>query len=465
MKTHDGYRAALKWWTDFCASQDVEPWSARFDVWEKAVTDGRSAQGHRLTWDYYKQIERAVAEEHHRRGLTPPAPRAAAHAYTWSELGEAYRRRDAGDSCSGAPARDRDPLMRENIAAMLAVLITDLPETSTSPQSGRGRGLERVAQRLVLLDTGCSSFQLAKTAQDQVTVEPDGVSVKVAGEVFFLRHDHIGAAETAGVPWDCAACAVVARLTEIADAPEISPFPKANVLETTAAWPGLVSSSTRLKPVDGTSVRERAGLRRGLVLSAHRPKEWAWWLLARAWVAMSWEAGFRMSGDLGGLDRSWCTALPAGDGYRIQLHSTKDDQAGTKRVTRPLLFDPDGGPSAASMLSEYLAVRDARLGSGGSLMWWNGYGTRADRTVSWAAGRCVRTLVEAAQVVGNFTAYSARKGYSAQSAADGRDPELRQRGLRQQSVRTTLQHYPDASDSLASNVLMMSRILEKGGRS
>lgn len=461
--TAAGYASALKWWTTFCAEHGVEPWAASFDVWEKAVAAGRHASGNRYTWDWYTLIVRAVADRHHDMRIPVPAPRQPQHAGVWDDIGETYRANLNTKWAKDRTVYTRDPLTRGDINALLSVAITDLSEKSTSPQCGRGGGSRRVAQRLVLLDTGCSANQLAKLLPEHVGVGADGVRLEVGEDQFFLSHDD--AQRVFGVPWDCSACAVVERLADLAATPGQPLFNGRGARELTSQWPGLMASTSKLLEQPGLTVRERAGLRRGLTLAAHRPKEWPWFLVGRAWVALAWEAGFRMSGDLVGLDRSWCSPLPSGDGFRIQLHATKDDQQGKKHVSRPFRFDPEGGPSAALMLTEYLAVRDARLGSEGPLLWWGGRAAakRAPRTCVWAAQRSVVTLAEAARVGGTFTSYSPRKGYSVQSAADGRSPELRQRGLRHDSVRTTLNHYPDGADSAATIETMMNRLVEQLG--
>lgn len=456
--TLSGYRSALRWWQKFCRDAGVEPWTAPFDAWEKAVNDGRRDDGRRLSWDYYSLIERAVAREHHDRLLPPPAPRQPQHAGAWSEIGRAYRSKLNVEWSKDRATYDRAPLLRADISTLLGVAIVDLPATSTAEQSGRAGGWRRVAERLVLLDTGCSANLLAKTGRDQITLSAEGVSLTVGGEQFTLPHDHTE--RVRGVPWDCAACAVAERLAEV-EVGEGLFHASATRVVADGRWPGLVPSVSRLVERPGASVRERAGLRRGLVLSAHRPKEWTWWLLARAWVALAWEAGYRMAGDLADLDRSWCSPLPGGDGFRIQLRGTKDDPSGAKRVTRPFRFDPEGGPSAALMLTEYLAVRDARLGPTGPLLWWGGHPTKG--RAQNAAVRCITTLAAAAHVDKPLRSYSPRKGYSAQSAMDGRSPERRQRGLRQTSIRTTLGHYPETADSRASSDLMMRRLIEQLG--
>ncbi len=458
VSTLNAYRSALKWWESLCADIGVDPWAAPFDAWETAVQIGRRADGKRLGWDYYSLIDRAVAREHRDRGLPPPAPRHPEHAGAWSDIGRAYRGRLNLEWSRDRELYDRAPLVRKDINALLGVDIVDLPATSTAERAGRGGGGRRAAERLVLLETGCSGTLLAKTGPEQISVVAEGVRLEVGGVCFTLRHDH--ADRITGVPWDCVACAVTERLAE-AEGDEALFHPRSARQVADGRWPGLIRSSSHLVERPGLSERDRAGLRRGLVLSAHRPKEWTWWLLGRAWVAVSWEAGFRMAGDLAGLDRSWCTPLPAGDGFRIELHRTKDDQRGAKCVTRPFRFDPEGGPSAALMLTEYLAVRDARLGAEGPLLWWGGDPTKG--RAQNAAVRCITTLAAAAQVNRKLRSYSPRKGYSAQSAADGRSPEMRQRGLRQVSIRTTVTHYPDAADSLASSDLMMRRLVEQLG--
>lgn len=456
--TLSGYRSALRWWQRFCQDAGVEPWAAPFDAWEKAVKDGRRVDGKRLGWDYYSLMERAVAREHHERLLPPPAPRQPQHAGAWTEIGRAYRSKLNLEWSMHREVYDRAPLLRDDITALLSVDIIDLPETSTAEHAGRAGSLRRVAERLVLLDTGCSANLLAKTGRDQIAIGGEGVSLTVDDEHFTLLHEHTP--RVPGVPWDCAACAVVER---VAEAKVEEPLFRASGIRQVAdgRWPGLVPSSSRLLQLPSASARERAGLRRGLVLSAHRPKEWTWWLLGRAWIALSWEAGYRMAGDLATLDRSWCLPLPDGDGFRIQLHGTKDDPNGAKRVTRPFRFDPAGGPSAALMLTEYLAVRDARLGPTGPLLWWGG--DPAKGRASIAAVRCITTLAAAAHVDKQLRSYSPRKGYSTQSAMDGHSPEMRQRGLRQVSLRTTLSHYPDADKSLASSDLLMRRLSEQLG--
>lgn len=456
--TLSGYRSGLRWWQKHCEDIGVEAWAAPFDAWEKAVEVGRRSDGQRWTWDRYALIERAVARAHHERRLPPPAPRRSEHASAWSAIGESYRSRYNLEWSKGRELCEREPLLRDDINALLSVDILDLPATSTAEQSGRAGGLRRAAERLIMLETRCSAYRLSKTGRDQISVQADGVRITVGREQFTLSHDH--AERVSGVPWDCAPCAVTQRLAEARDGEPLFNARTA-YLVADGRWPGLVRSKSRLIEQPGLTVRERAGLRRGLVLSAHRPKEWMWWLLGRAWVAVSWEAGFRMAGDLDDLDRSWCSPLPDGGGFRIQLHSTKEDQAGAKRVSRPFRFDPAGGPSAALMLTEYLAVRDARLGPTGPLLWWGGDPSKG--RARNAAVRCITTLAAAAEVDKKLRSYSPRKGYSAQSAADGRSPEMRQRGLRQVSLRTTLQHYPDAADSLASSDLMMRRLVEQLG--
>lgn len=214
-----------------------------------------------------------------------------------------------------------------------------------------------------------------------------------------------------------------------------------------------------LTPVHGLDDWQVAGLRRGLALGAGYEEHVGFcWVRARAWVATTWVAGFRMAADLSDLGRDQVEPAPTeADGYVIRLRGTKDDPPGAKRVIRALEWSATGGSSAAQAMAEYLCVRDAAVGGrDGALLLTSAMSRHRSLAVSprKAANDLDLLCRFAGLPEGVYSSYSTRKGYGQQTRLDGWEPEQIQQGLRHQRLDTTRLYTGAIDERVAVSKLM-----------
>jgi hypothetical protein len=344
-----------------------------------------------------------------------------------------------------------------------------------------------VASVLLAIDGQFASRELARLDVADVTVDEDG-GLAVAGVVLPCDHEE----RERGVPWDCAACAVKRVVQQHAGAGLLLRACSSGSLTTALTqrlaglrdrrWAGVALDrttsgwrSTRLTLAVGNTDRQVAGFRRACVLAVGRRGTAARWLRARAWVMVAWSGGFRMCGDLLRLRRAAVTVDPNGEGFRLALASSKDDPFGRKQVTRGIPWGDGSGLCAASMLAEYLCVRDAVHGPGGFLLVADVVtcGTVAGRGLSrggqgsdggsGTAKRDIDLLCERAGLErGQYSSYSTRKGFSQQALDDGWDEEDIRDALRQQTLGVTLNSYLSARKAKDVSTALMRRV-NRGG--
>ena len=460
-ETHKGYLKLWRLWKSHCEAlrpacdpRDA-PWAAWQDLAKFRRQDGLMYnRPHHL-----EAVLNAVRWRYETEGIdTMPAPLLPAHRSNWKALCRNYRIELSEAGEGELVSMERPPMLRADIGRLISVPPESIPFVK---RVGETRDpLQTRAEMLVALDTGMTATQVCSLTWGDFAPQPDG-SVHVQGHVQcqVLPCDHVERA--VGVPWDCSACAVHELLV---DRDPQSPFVTAQHktvsmrhMDASRRWPGLddpdgrpKGDGTRMFVRDGITDRELAGLRRGIVLiSAINPME-ATWILGRAWLSVSWEAGFRMVSDLAHLPRGAVSFLPDGSGVVLTLGGTKDDPAGAKRVSR--VFTYRDGPCAAQALTEYVVVRDAAVGddpdtplfttSRGSVFgpnWRKGILKPVQ-----VANAAIARLAQAAAIDTNFTTYSARRGYATQSAQDGRHLEEIRAGLRHKRSDTTLR-YTDRS--------------------
>ncbi|MBY9074223.1 hypothetical protein K1X13_05240 [Nocardioides sp. WL0053] len=359
---------------------------------------------------------------------------------------------------SSAEQWEVEPLLRDDAVAMLTTTPVTTPRLDAC-----------VAAVLLAMDGQMTARNLAHLEVDEVRDLRDG-SVRVGGQEFPC--DHVE--RMRGVPWDCTACAVRAVVTHhpgtgtlLAAAAGGDPVPAMSQRLSALrdrVWAGVPMDrstsgwrSTRLTPGSALTDWQAAGFRRACVLIVGRRGEAGTWLRARAWTAMAWSCGFRMCGDLLRLSRMAVSADPTGAGYRIDLAGTKDDPRGDKLVVRPLAWG-DGPVSVASLVAEYLCVRDAVHGRGGNLIVSDVLSRRdaAGRGVAdggrgcgggtGTAKRDLRVLCELAGLSDRrYSSYSTRKGFAEQAHRDGWSVEEIRDALRHQTLGVTLNSYLAAS--------------------
>ena len=438
-------RKALLRWERHCKAGGWDPWEAPWQAFRELWLL-RRADGRPLATGTIAGTAGCVASEYARRGLTP-AHRRPENAGEWKRLSAGHSR--TIDRRESAVV----PMLR---ADALALVSAKLPW----PVSAR----RRMTGYLLMLD-GVPLPVLERLTSDDVAINGDG-SVSIG--VVWIRCDHLERAR--GVPWACSACSL---LDLVADAKPGGLLLRegstrcytSNLLRRMRqAFPGLAGSGM---PEEGLSDWQLAGLRRALVLSSHctiddvkegsslgrnRAHVGLRWARARAWTAVAWTCGLRMGADTERLSRALVRPDAAGRGWEISLGQTKDDPWGAKATVRAFYWPSEGGPSVAQALAEYVCVRDALAGIDDLPVFsrlWPGRPGRARTPGSGAIPddaakapkRDLDLLAKLAGLDPVFTSYSPRKGYAAQSDADGRPVEDIQEGLRHASLSTTIDHY------------------------
>jgi hypothetical protein len=182
---------------------------------------------------------------------------------------------------------------------------------------------------------------------------------------------------------------------------------------------------------------------------------------------MAWSCGFRMCGDLLRLERQAVSVDPNGAGYRVDLAGTKDDPWGDKHVVRPLPWGT-GRVSVASMVAEYLCVRDAAHGVGGNLLVTDvltskhatGHGIAdRERSANGGTSAAKKDLQLLSGLAGQarcpYSSYSTRKGFAAQALQDGWSVEEIRDALRHKTLGVTLNAYlaPGAAKDVSTKLI------------
>lgn len=445
-------------WASHCQALGVDPLAAPFSAFEDLLLRRRS-DGHAYARGSHDIVLGAVGATYAEAGVVP-AHKLPANVSSWKALLRGASR-EAGTRKRSHPASaeqwEVEPLLRPDLVAML---------TATLRSTTRIQAV--VASVLLAIDSQMASRELARLGTAEVELLPHGV--QVGGQTFPCRHAEL----VPGVPWDCTSCAIRAvveahpgagplfvaasegdlvavtarRLRALRD----RPWGGAEVNRATGGW-----RSTRLTPAEDLSDWQAAGFRRACVLLAGRHGEGGTWVRARAWTALAWSCGFRMCGDLLRLDRKAVFRDAGGQGYRIALAGTKDDPRGEKQVVRPVAWG-DGPVSAASLVAEYLCVRDAVHGPGGKLIVADVLSRRDAAGTGLANGgqgggggtgtarKDLGLLCDLAQITDHrYSSKSTRKGFAEQARRDGWTVEAIRDALRHQSLGVTLNSYLSAS--------------------
>lgn len=409
--TRNNHAKWWRWWGRHCERVGerhglvIDPLEAPYLAYAELFTEfGQS--GALFTVGTVDNIVAAVLARYHAAGLVP-AHKSASNCNDWRTLRRGAtlleaERRGAGE----VPQKEVVPLLREPLATML---VAKMPSSLTVDA--------RIAAALIALDTGLPAVELSSLLVNEVVCCSDG-SVQILGHTIPCDH----AERARGVPWDCTACAVRAVLAQCAtglllgaaaaDLPDL-------VRSWRAGWSVLEkpigkTMTTVLAPRAEITTWQLAGLRRGLVVTAGgRYADGYRWLRARAWVCLSWVAGFRMGSDLADLPRTRVDSDPAGKGYRIRLGGTKDDPSGEKEVVRALPWSKSDGPSAAQAVAEYLCVLDAARGVDDGPLFRRGlFAPDSIRRESAykVATQDLELLCEFAGIPAIYSSYSTRKG-------------------------------------------------------
>ena len=441
--THDAYSQRWAMWEAHCEQENADPWNAPADVF-MALWLRRNADGTPTSYNSIDGIASAVKHHYALKGLTP-AYKLPAHIGTWRDLRiaakKAQSRRTEDDE-----GKNVVPLMRSDVIAMM----------STQP-TWTDRQLVTKTAILLGLD-GMAPGRIDKLRGDDVQLLDDG-GVVLGGQEFPCDHME----RVQGVPWDCTACAVRDALALLPDTD--APLLYVTRLGWTYHFPQqrarhrhLAAPKERWGPREGLSAWEMAGLRRGMVLhcaSSSGTAHGLRWVRARALTAVSWACGLRMASDTVRLDRSALRPDADGRGWTLSLGVTKDDQTGSKSVTRAFPWDD----MAAQPLAEFACVRDALTSPDGALFTSL---TRGPATPVKAPGHLaaqdLKLLAELAGLDPVYSSYSTRKGYAAQAQADGWAPEDIRDGLRHLHLTTTVSHYLPGQDAHAVERRFVGRL-------
>lgn len=445
-------------WASHCQSLGVDPLAAPFSAFEDLLLRRRS-DGHTYARGSHDIVLAAVGATYAEAGLVP-AHKLPVNASLWKALMKgAAREADVRKKSYPASAEqwEVEPLLRDDLVAMLSATPQRTPRIDAC-----------VASVLLAIDSQMTARELAGLEIDEVELLPDAVQVR--GQRFPCHHAEL----VRGVPWDCTSCAIRAVVTAhpgpgpllaaasdgdlvVATSRRLAGLRDrgwggAHVERSTSAW-----RSTRLTPGPELTDWQAAGFRRACALLAGWHAEAGTWLRARAWTTMAWSCGFRMCGDLLRLDRDAVSSDPSGAGYRIALAGTKDDPRGEKQVVRPLAWG-DGPVSVASLVTEYLCVRDAVHGPGGKLIVADVLSRRDAAGTGLADGGRSRgggtrtakndlgLLCEFAGITDRrYSSKSTRKGFAEQARRDGWTVEAIRDALRHRTLGITLNSYLAAS--------------------
>lgn len=430
------YSKRWRLWEAHCEAEGVDPWDAPASAFE-SLWLRRNEDGTPASFNSIDGIASAVKYAYGLKGLTP-AYKLPANSGRWRDLRRSARKAQAALRADQDDEADVVPLLRPELVKMLGV---------HPPVDLKGR---HVKAAVLLAWEGVAPSTLDRLRVGDVEVLDAG-AVSVAGTTYECDHRE----RVSGVPWDCTACSVRDVLAGRPADDQLLPldrlgwtywFPRARAVsrhQTPAKEPW--------GPRGGLTDWELAGLRRALVLSLSFP---GWghmgvrWVRARAWVAMSWSCGLRMSSDTYRLERSALRVLESG-GLRLTLGVTKDDPGAAKLVVRTFT---ESDAVVAQALTEYLCVRDAIVGSDGALI--------VDLAKRSTAGSPVKAplhlakydlalLADLAGIEPAYSSYSVRKGYAAQALSDGWAPEDVRDGLRHLHLTTTVSHYLPGQDAKA----------------
>ena len=440
--SHRGRLAIRKGWLRWerhCKDGGWDPWDAPFQAYRELWLL-RRADGQPLATSTIAGTAGSVASEYARRGLTP-AHRRPENAGEWKRLSRGHSR--TIDRREGAVV----PMLR---ADALALVSATLPW----PVSAR----RRMTASLLMLE-GVTLPVLERLTSEDVAINLEGGSVTIGAVRINCDHEE----RVRGVPWDCSACSLLDLLNHtkpgdlLVNEGDSARYLGSRLGGTLRLFPALTRAGAR----EGLSDWQLAGLRRALVLHSHsdidnmkgsRSHVGLRWARARAWTAVAWTCGLRMGSDTERLSRAHVRPDPAGRGWEVSLGQTKDDPWGNKSTVRAFCWPSGDGPSVAQALAEYMCVRDAMHGIDHLPVFSRLHPGRPGRARTPGTGeipddgakapkRDLDLLAKLAGVDPVFTSYSPRKGYAAQSEADGRPVEDIQEGLRHAKLSTTIDHY------------------------
>lgn len=456
---------AWAFWNQHCEDlgYEVGP-DVPASVW-LALWASNDAHGRPLLHDGLYGLVSAIKVGHRQRQWPIPIE-APEHVGAWKDacrghaVGEALRI-DTDDR-----RRDIQLLTRTDVIPM----VTSVPESSAQRRAAG-------AMALLALDSQWPWSRIRAVTRSDMSARPGGLQVQDL--LLFCEHSLL----VPGVPRDCTVCALEAVLRDREEArsaglgiddrlfclgPDYDVFLRLLRDRMPGLEAGRRSDTTvaRLVQRDGLDDWHRAGLRRALWVATGMI-DGSRWLRARAWVTTAWINGFRMCSDLRELHRSRVTDLDDGSGLELALAATKDDRGARKDQHRILSWDDEiSGASPASVMTEYLAVRDATVGRGGSLIVkvasnkasWMLPGTLSARNVYVTAAGDLGLLCRLARIDRSYTSYSTRKGFAAQAYDDGWQMEEAQKALRHADLQTTRDHYWPESGSRTANDRLMGQL-------
>lgn len=458
--TRATYDSRWSWWVHHCESLHVDPLAAPFSAFTALFTEA-TLGGRPLSPSTIDVTVAAVASHYSSVGLTP-AHQDPRHAGDWRSLRRGYER-SVGAGAGRGSAR---PLMRDDLLRML----TATPEW-LEPSSNR-TGFDTATALLLAWDTGLSVNEIVRLTWSDTRVDPDGS--RVLDRAITCRHEDL----VSGVRWDCAHCFLLSRspYRDIdADAPLIPPAhikPLMLSLQTRrfTQW-GAISRDGRTRQTfvgidDSVSDWQRAGARRGLVLSSLGPTAVAW-VQARFLYATAWSAGLRVVDTFPRTDWSNLRPRHNGDGWRLMLGASKSDARGvnTRAINLPWGNDEARDQSAqlslAGLAVEWAAVREAAVGAVDVV--WTPVARGAlsqlsakpkHRAQVFAQHLLTMLEIPAGYSPGTFTPHSARRGYGTQSDRDGRDILDIQQGLGHSSLDTTARYVKREDTKVATRQLL-----------
>lgn len=481
--TLNGYRIGWARFGRFC-EEDVpggtDPLTAGFEVFQALLTTD-------IPPGSLERLIGGVRHEYAKRGLTVPIddPR---YCGIWLDAMRGRRRIAARAREDRFPDEGKaTPLTRTHALQMLAV---------EEPIDSGDRGY--IAATLLMLDHGVGLTQASRMRLSDIVGSPRNEG----GLTVYLRstdrgHDEINGiveilcdhtSRVRGVPWDCTACHLREHWIGLSDQgarPEsylfatgkaanpkrirqwlaqrlhkmLQAFTAGNV-QWTAAGDAI---TVRAGATDWT----RAGARRALVLGLQRNTGHAL-VRAKCRISLAWTNGVRAASDLDEVIREDIRHDPA-LGFTVPLGATKPDRPGSRNsVGLALWEDWDdeqdfgtpgvGGP--ARFMTEYLAVRDAVVGTSGYLFCpvrapslWLSDPQHPDPYHS-ALADIKRLAAGAGLAELGYTTYSTRRGNAQQREAEGESLEQIQAALGHAHPDSTIRYLTGDGRSIPTEVLM-----------
>jgi hypothetical protein len=450
------YRATFSGpWTAHCESltTPVDPLDAPLSAFEDLLVEGLL----RETPPAVSTTERllaAVTWTYTSHGLVP-AHKRPENLAQWKAAWRGYKRRIR--EVSGPPKQMAAPASRDDATRLLAAPLLHTPRLRA-----------KSAFTLLALDTNWEREEISSLTISDVVLEPGQAAVR--GET--LKCDH--RARAAGVPWDCTVCSIAAVVNEHAGPREHlfaagyseSAIARKNnqriwgIPIRAGAWPGLLplSSAGNLSIDPNLSDYELAGLRRALAIQISDLPQMSV-LRGRMWWAAAWSAGLRMGSDLTDVARDQ-VAIDR-QGIRIDLGRSKTDRLGRKKTVLTFPWEIDGQAQLpASMIADYLAVRDSAFGNAAGPFLIRSIRKKVLLAPEQTAGDDIAALAARAEGIteDNLTAYSARVGYASVADAESWPIEKIQAGLRHDLTDTTSRYIGRRGRGVRSSVTKVASL-------